>query len=78
MYALSDVGYKTAGDGTHCQSDGKLKVDDKVLIQSSRLYVYKTELEYQLATGHLSSSTIINLNLLTHCVGASLGKGPSQ
>ena len=44
MYALSDVGLKTAGDGTHCQNDGKLKVDDKVSKKSPGLYKYKEEL----------------------------------
>ena len=44
MYALSDVGEKTAGDGTHCQSDGKLKVHHKVSKKSPGLYVYNEEL----------------------------------
>ena len=39
MYALSDVGKKTASDGTHCQNNGKLKFDDKVPKKSLGLYV---------------------------------------
>ena len=48
-----------AGDATHCQNNGKLKFDDKLPNKSLGIYVYTGELEYQLLTGHLSSSTLL-------------------
>ena len=43
MYALNDVGQKTAGDGYRRQNDGKLKFDNKLSKCSVGLYVYKEE-----------------------------------
>ena len=43
MYALSDVGQKTAGDGYRRQNDGKLKFENKLSKWSVGLYVYKKE-----------------------------------
>ena len=59
MYALSDVGKKTAGGGRHCQDNGHFRVDHKVSNQSPSLYFYIEELEYQLVTGNLSQSTLL-------------------
>ena len=43
----------------HCQNDGKLKFDAKLPNKSLGLYVNIGELEYQLLTGYLSSSTLL-------------------
>ena len=43
MYALSDVGQKTAGDGYRRQNNGKLKFDHKLSKWYVGLYVYKEE-----------------------------------
>ena len=39
IYALSDIGLKAAGNGTHCQNDGKLKFDKKLANKYLGLYV---------------------------------------
>ena len=46
-------------DGRHCQNDGKLNFDNKLPKKSLGLYIWIRELEYQLLTDHLSSSTLL-------------------
>ena len=58
MYAPSDVGQKTAGDGYRRQNNSKLKFDYKLSKGYVGLYVYNKEPHYLCLTGHLPSSTV--------------------